>query len=74
MYEIGYVVSRDTFSLNSHFRQSESLLQNFYFRNPSSNVGPRKGGKENDSKASSTILGSIFGTEDSETSSSYDSV
>ena len=57
-----------------HFRQSESLLQNFYFRNPSSSDGSRKRDKEKDSKSSSSFLSSIIGSDDSSSASSYDSV
>ena len=57
-------------------RPSESFLQNFYFRDPDANLGPRKKGSENDSKTSSSFLPSIFGSDDydSESASSYDSV
>lgn len=55
-------------------RNTESLAQNFYFRDPSADVGPRKGSSESDTKSSSSLLRSIFGSEDSESSSTYDSV
>ena len=55
-------------------RNAESLAQNFYFRDPSADIGPRKGSSDSDTKSSSSLLRSIFGSEDSESSSTYDSV